>query len=433
MGEKNSNIIRNINSDIIFLIGIFLLPFENLFIAPSTGWATITPIIFVIYLMFNVRKIFEIKLEKKITKKIIALVCMICIFNIIAYLINGINLKNIIGAMISIGLGFVNFLSMYIYNEKNKSLKEIIYLILISYTLTLIVGLVQFIAIKLNINIIYNFFNFIFKRNYLRYNRIQFFYTEPSFIGMHLFGILLPIYLISKDRRILYLVLTSCFLSLIFKSGVRIILDIVFIFMIFLVFYIIKKKKYILLFIIPIILSILTGTAYITNVRIKEMIDKGVYADGSLASRFFRIEASIYGYIKGAPKVLIGYGIGNAIIPLKDGYEDAEKKYKSEYRDEVEELGNLNYNDDSVSYCLYIRMISEFGIIVTILTFYYLITITLASRFEFKWPYLITIIYIYLQFESYAFYAIWLFILIMYYTRAETKNIPLKNVIEEKK
>lgn len=37
--------------DIIFKIGIFLLPFENFFFAPSSGWATISPLVFVIYIL----------------------------------------------------------------------------------------------------------------------------------------------------------------------------------------------------------------------------------------------------------------------------------------------------------------------------------------------------------------------------------------------
>ena len=48
---------KKFNNDIIFLIGIFLLPFENFFFAPSFGWATVTPIIFAIYIPIG-RKVF---------------------------------------------------------------------------------------------------------------------------------------------------------------------------------------------------------------------------------------------------------------------------------------------------------------------------------------------------------------------------------------
>ena len=49
---------KTFNSDIIFYIAIFLLPFENFFFAPSSGWATITPIILAIYILLNLRVLF---------------------------------------------------------------------------------------------------------------------------------------------------------------------------------------------------------------------------------------------------------------------------------------------------------------------------------------------------------------------------------------
>ena len=48
MTEKNRLLISNV----IFEIAIALLPFENFFFAPSSGWATITPIILALYILF---------------------------------------------------------------------------------------------------------------------------------------------------------------------------------------------------------------------------------------------------------------------------------------------------------------------------------------------------------------------------------------------
>ena len=407
---------KKFDSDLIFLIGIFLLPFENFFFAPSNGWATITPIVFAIYILFNFN-FRELKKQIRENKKIFYIFAILIIFNLLAYLTKGINVKNVFNALISVGLGFVNIISMYIYYEKNRNLNILIKLILISYTITLIIGLIEFLTIKFEIHAFYNFFNIIFKRDYLRNNRVQFFFTEPSFIGMHIFGILLPLYLFSKNKKLLELIITYVIASLIFKSGVRIIIDIVVVTVIFLIYTIIKKKKYILLFVLPLILILTIMISYNTNDRIKKIIDKGIYADGSLASRYFRIQSSIYGYINDFPQALIGYGIGNSLIPLRSGYEQAIAQYKSSYIKEMEELADPEFTDDSVSYCLYIRFISEFGLILFILTIYYLIKITKSSSFKYKWPYFFMILYIYLQFESYAFYAIWIYILAMHYTK----------------
>lgn len=410
---------KKFNSDFIFLIGIFLLPFENFIFAPSAGWATITPIIFAIYIVFNF-KFFSLKKLKEQTKKTKSLVCVfaaILVFNFLAYLSVGIDIRNVINAMVSIGLGFVNFISMFIYYEKNKNLNKIIKIIIISYEITLIIGIIEFLTIKFNITALYDFFSFIFKRNYMRNKRVQFFFTEPSFIGMHLFGILLPLYLLSKNKRILGLIITYIIASLVFNSGIRIIIDIIVVGLILMIYKLITKRKFIILLSIPIILILALIIGYNTNDRIRKIVDNGVYADGSLASRYFRIQSSTYGYIRDFPQVLIGYGVGNSLIPLRSGYEQAISKYKSSYVREMEELANPEFNDDSVSYCLYIRFISEFGLLFFALFMYYLIKITKYSSFEYKWPYFIINLYIYLQFESYAFYAIWLYILVMYYTK----------------
>lgn len=343
-------------------------------------------------------------------------------FNLLAYLSVGISIKNIINAAISIGLGLVNLVSMYIYYEKNKSLDKVIKIVLISYTITLIIGFIEFVTIKLNLDSVYKLFDIIFKRNYMKNKRVQFFFTEPSFIGMHMFGILLPLYFLSKEKKLLNLIIIYVIAALSFNCGVRIVIDVIAVIAVFCIYKIMRKRRYELFFIMPIILIAAITVGYKTNYRIRKIIDNGIYADGSLSSRYFRIQSSVYGYINDFPQALIGYGIGNSLVPIRSGYEKAMSEYKSSYTREMEELANPEFNDDSVSYCIYVRFISEFGLIIFIMTMYGLIKITRASCFKYKWPYLLIVMYIYLQFESYAFYAMWLYIITMCYTRNEEKG-----------
>ena len=68
-------------TDIIFDIGLFFVPFENFFFAPSAGWAAISPIIFFVYLMVNIKYMgFIIKKYKNILI-LIALGIMISLIN----------------------------------------------------------------------------------------------------------------------------------------------------------------------------------------------------------------------------------------------------------------------------------------------------------------------------------------------------------------
>lgn len=419
---------KHFNNDIIFQIALALLPLENFFFAPSWGWATVTPIILSLYLLFNFKLLIK---EFYKFRKFILFFATGMFITFVNYWYVGFEIKNTINALISVGLGFVSFFSFDIYYIKNKSINKIIKILLISYTVALFCGIVQYLAIKFNVKFIYNIFDIIFKRNYLNHNRVQYFFTEPSFIGMHLFGILLPIYLISKNRKLLYLIIAFCVSAFVFSSGVRILLDIGIVGIILLLGYLIRYKKSNYIFIIPLVAIIAITILYNNNSRIRQIVNDGIYADGSLASRYFRIQSSAYGYTHKPIHFLFGYGLGNSMLPLRDGYEEAIQTYRSSYVKEVIELGDPNYIDDSVSYCLYIRFISELGFIMLIIACAYIFKITKNSKFRCKYSYLLITLYLYLQFESYAFYSIWLFILIMLYTNKEL-NLSNKNIEEEK-
>lgn len=410
--------LKKIDNDIIFKIAIFLLPFENFFFAPSSGWATLTPIILFVYILLNLKEM--ITCIKK-HKKILIFFIIGILLSFIDYIFAGYNFKNTINSLIPLGLGFTIFCSFDIYYSKNRTINKLIKPLCIAYSLSLIIGIIEFITIKGNIRFLYEFFDLIFKRNYLELDRIQFFFTEPSFIGMHLFGVLLPIYFISKNKRIMYLIIAFGISSIIFSSGVRILLDICVVGVILLVYYLISRKKYKLLLLIPVVFIASILFLYNSNYRVKQIIDNGIYADGSLATRYFRIQSTVYGYVEDPVQTIFGYGLGNSIVPLRAGYDKAIKTYKSTYLDEVIGLGDQNFSDDSVSYCLYTRFISEFGIIMFIIAIVYVLKITKNSEFKYKYPYLLITLYLYIQFESYAFYSLWLFILVMLYTKRTLK------------
>ena len=117
-----------------------------------------------------------------------------------------------------------------------------------------------------------------------------------------------------------------------------------------------------------------------------------------------------------------GYGLGNSLIPLRSGYDDAMSEYKSTYLKEMLELSAPDFNNDSVSYCLYIRFISEFGIILLFALFIYIKKLVKNSQFKYKWELLFITLYLYVQFESYAFYSLWLLIAILKFTSKIENN-----------
>lgn len=414
--------------DWIFKIGIFMLPFENLFFAPSSGWATITPIIFFIYLLFNLKLAI-----KSICKYRYIFIFLIAgfIISAINYSFVGVEIRNLINATISLALGITNLISIDIYfRQKNNKIDKCVKLLIITYTISLVIGWIQFLTIKLDIEILKDLFINIEKRSYIKYNRVQFTFTEPSFIGMHLFGILLPIYMYTKKKTLLSLIGIFAISAIIFSSGVRILIDMIVVITICYIIYFIKnrKNKKVIISTIMLLIIILTNFTilYKTNYRIKSIINNGIYADGSLASRYFRINASVKGVANDC-RLLTGYGLGNELLAIKSGYEQAMNEYKSSYTNEMEQLANPSYTDDSVSYCLYTRITSEFGIIFLIATITYIYQLSRKSSDLYLKNYIWILFYIYSQFESYAFYTIWLYIVLI--------NIEKKNnneVLENK-
>ena len=425
-----------LNAELIFYIGIFFLPFENFFFAPSVGWATISPLIFAIYLLLKPKE--TISAFLKLRRIFVFFITAIILGSLTAFL-NNVNTVDFFNAFIPLFLGAISLLSFFVFYEKTKDLSKVVNIVVIAYAICAVIGLFEFLALKLNNFTFTNFLEDLFKRSYLKNDRVQFFFTEPSFIGMHLFGVLLPLYWLSRRKDLLFIIGLFIVEAIAFESGVRVIIDIAVVAALYFTYllFINKKAKF-----IPLILLILGlgfSFAYNQNYRFKKIVDNGVYSDGSFASRYFRVQASVIGYAKTPAEALVGYGLGNSIKPIHVGYDEAYAAYDSDYKREVEAFDNIHYHDDAASYCLYTRFISEFGLIMTIVAIVFLISLTRGSILPQKWLYFAIILYLYIQFESLGFYALWFFITTMYFTnekRMTTRSLLARisdNVIKRKK
>ena len=410
------------NSELVFYLAIFCLPFENFFFAPSAGWAAITPVVLALYILLNIKRI--PKAIVRLKNIIIFFIVAIILGSATAFL-NNVNLVDYINSFVPLALGAISLFSFYIFYDKKKDLSVVVNLVVIAYSICLVIGLFEFLALKLDNNSFANWLADLFKRDYLTTNhRVQFMFTEPSFIGMHLFGILLPLYWLSRRKDLLFIIILFAISAIAFDSGVRVIVDIAVVAIIYFGYLLIKHKKALFIPLIILILSLGFSYVYNHNTRVQKIVNDGIYADGSLASRYFRIQASVIGYTKSPERVLPGYGMGNSIVPIHLGYDEAYASYDSDYRREVDDLDkrSTTFHDDSVAYSLYIRFISEFGLIMSIIAIVYLVKLTKSSILPQRWLYFTIIMYIYIQFESLGFYALWFFILTMFFTNRDTMS-----------
>jgi hypothetical protein len=420
MKKKITAILKKLNSEYIFYTAIAFLPFENFFFAPSAGWAAITPVILAIYILFNFKPALNTLLKLK--NIVLFFIAAITLGSITAFCLN-VNTSDYINAFIPIILGAISLFSFCIFYDKKKDLSTVINIAVISYGICAVIGIFEYLALATNNVSFLNFLGGIFKRNYLVNDRVQFFFTEPSFIGMHLFGILLPLFWLSNRKDLLFIIGLFVVEAVAFQTGIRVIIDIAVVVALYLTYLIFKKGKASFIPFFLLVIGIAFFSVYNSNERFQKIFNQGVYADGSFASRYFRVQSSVIGYTKTPLQALVGYGVGNSLRPLQLGYDEAFEQYTSTYMREVEDLGNkVSFHDDSVSYSLYTRMISEFGLIMTIIAIVYLFKITKKSCLPQRWLYLSVILYIYVQFESLGFYALWLFIATMYYTNKDSMS-----------
>lgn len=299
-------------------------------------------------------------------------------------------------------------------------------IVIIAYSVSFVFGIIELIGIKFEVSIINEVVDFISLRSTYGEGRVQFSFTEPSFISVHLFGVLLPFYVITRDIKFLWLIILFLVVGIAGHAGVRLLVDSGLVLVVFLFYYnnFVKKPVFFLLCLIACVLIIFLGSEEFVNQRLKDILVDGIYADDSLAARFFRLNAIVNGYLDTPLRALFGYGIGQEVIPLKIGFDQALSVYLSDYMYEINYLQDVDSKVlPNVGGCFWIRIISEFGLIILflILTKLFFIYIRLKSKLL-KSTFLIVCI-ILVQFGSYAFYGMWIIAAYLNLTRFDKAKL----------
>lgn len=400
--------------DKIFLIACFLIPFENFFFAPSAGWAAVAPIIFAFYIFFNYNKALQY-----LGKSLYILVWVFwgCFSLVINSLFYDFHINGFMQTMFSVVLGISCYLSFRIYLDVHRGMVDkVVDVLCIAYYISILVGFIEFIAIRLNIISLQNIIMFLNKRDYLYVGRVQFAFTEPSFLSMHLFGLLLPLYLITKKKKIIRLIVIYVICAVVFNSSVRFLIDILAVLVIFLFFKLnIKKlKTWIIVILGAGALMLSMSYIYQTNSRIKGIVDRGVYADGSLAVRVFRMQAVANGMMASPLQNIIGYGFSNSYLAVKNGFDKTyDKAYEQsggivDANTEIMAQRAKDFYDDNCGGNLYFRIWAENGFLFLVLFIIFLLKINKNTLIDKKILYIVA--YTYIQGDSYAFYPLWVYL-----------------------
>lgn len=387
-------------AELVFYIGVFLLPFDNLVIAPSSGWAAIAPFVFFAYIIFSLKYI-KIRLNALIWSVIIVVLTSFC------YVVYNPTLSAVIDTVSTLFLGICFYFAFYIhFVVKKNSPKLFLRVLTLAYFISFLYGL----AFLMGIQFIEKIMITIEKRHS---GRLQYTFTEPSFISMHLFGVILPCIIVFKKRDVEIfglktLLVLFIIVTLVFGQSTRFVLDTAIVIVLYFLCRFFQSKlnlKKISLLFVGIGVIVVAWILVNKDPRLSTIIEKGVYADGSLASRWFRINAIIKGMIQKPISMIFGFGLGNASVPFNLGYDLAFAEYSSKY---LEEIIALKGTTGTSFFCGHIRVMAEVGII-----FYILLLVGLIKTDNKKyrsWFMILLVFYLYLQFDSYAFYTVWLFL-----------------------
>lgn len=410
-----SPIIRDL-TDMVFYAAIAMLPIDGTRIGISLPyWTPISPWLFALYAVLNwryLRDVFRRYLPFFLFPFVLIAV------STYGWSTIGIHPVQALTSFVSIVLGLCCLASLEIVVWKKRlSVRRMMTVLVATYWFAFVIGVIQFIALLVNPawKNVQIYFGELLLRPYV-WDRPQFLFAEPSYIGMHLFGVLLPTYWLTKDRRIGILVPVFAIGSSIMGAGTRIVLDsLVALFVWLLVAVNFKSIRATMAFLSGLITLGASGiVSLMVNPRLNSLVTHGLLSgDESMSSRIFHMLAPAWSWKHDLSHVLLGWGAGNISNAVRTGYVGARRWFDlhgGKSNSEIDKLSNPPVNTFTMS--AYVSFITEFGVLCFLCL---LLAIVVYTTIHHAWNrmtvcWLLLMAYLFVQFEAYSFYAVPLFL-----------------------
>lgn len=310
--------------------------------------------------------------------------------------------------------------------HKRLSWQEAARAVIAAYWFAFGVGVVQWLAIHLQLGAVQGYFGHLMYRSYITagvawggdHGRPQFLFAEPSYIGMHLFGILLPLFWLMRLRdrvfaeRLKWLIVVFAAGSVLMGSGTRIILDS----LVALIVMIVvetpwhdagRRSQTIMRFIG---MGLLTVVSFIANSRLSSILGDGMEGDSSFFMRIWQPLGALCGLVEHPWTMLVGYGAGNIADAMHQGAGLAAQVLSAMHTDAAPAASwYAAIAPDTVwTMCAYANALTEFGLIGLGLFVFVMLRFIHAHHDWMKLSvcWLVLVAYLYIQFEGYAFAAL---------------------------
>ncbi|PJM76622.1 hypothetical protein [Bifidobacterium felsineum] len=410
-------------SDFIFYAALAMLPIDGTVAGPYMPfWTPLSPWLFLAYAVANWRALPQVwhRFRVFFLFPVLLVVLSLLDWQLVGFhrLPAMISFSGVFGALaclVSLDIAL---------SVKRLSWRRMLDLLILVYWFAFLVGVVQRLSIMLEWTTVRDFFIRLMSRQYISSTskwgggRPQFLFAEPSYIGMHLFGVLLPLVWLVRGRdrkrvnRLRVLIVVFAAGSVLMGAGVRIILDSI----IALVFVIIEAngwrtwKGRLIAFGELVVTGGVGALSVAVNHRLSSIAELGFDGDGSFYARLWQSLGPGAGALKHPQQLLLGYGAGNLSDATHQGADAAVRA--------LERLG-LNASAPKGWYAqvtpmnmftmsAYTSFFVEFGLIASVL----LVVMVLwhVSR-NHAWNkttvcWFLLVVYLYIQFEGYAFYAL---------------------------
>jgi hypothetical protein len=401
-------------SDILFYIALAMLPVDGTLLGiPLPYWTPLSPWFFLAYALANWR---YLRLTLRAYLPFFLFPVLLVVTSIYGWQTVAVHVNAIALSFISLLLGLACLASLDIaFARKHLSVRTAITVVVCTYWFAFAVGVAQFIALKLQSDASLHYFAAMMYRRYIRI-RPQFLFAEPSYIGMHIFGVLLPLFWLTRDRRLAALIPVFAAGAIAMGSGTRIIIDSAVALFLWLLSAVNFRNRKATWGFVAGSSAIAAGglLAVILNPRLNDLATRGVLAgDPSMSARIFHMLAPMWSWKHDLSHFLFGWGAGNISEAVRDGYAGARQWFDTHggvANSEINGLANPPTNTFTMS--AYSSFITEFGIVMfALLAVMMLVHVTKHhawNRTTVCW--LVLTAYLYIQFESYAFYALWLLV-----------------------
>lgn len=413
--------------DYILYAALLLMPVDGtVFGIQMPYWSPISPILFLLYACTSWRHTHAFTRAYPATIPLLSALLAVSVCDWATLGFNAVYTPRTIFALVC---AVATLYSLYVaFIIRKIPARTIVTVIIVAYGIAFAVGVFTWLGQPnhLHFSWSYQTLSDWYLRQYF-ISRPQFLFAEPSYIGMHVFGVLLPAYWLSRDKRLIVLIVTFTAGSILMGAGVRILLDTAVAATLCVIVLVpwrrIMRSRNVLFGTILAALALCVGGTLMiaTNPRMQSLIQHGLLAgDSSMSARAFRSLAPLMALFHDGWRAVLGFGAGNLGTAIAAGYARTLEFYTdwggvmtSEIAELQDPFGStLNRAGNVFTMNAYVSFAAEFGIPML------LIGITLVIRHVSKhhaWNkttvcWLILLAYLYLQFEAYAFYALPLFI-----------------------